>query len=83
MKRTLKGEVVSARMEKTIVVAVDNRKEHPLYRKKYTVTKKFMAQNDISAKMGDFVIIEETNPISKNKTWKATKIISAKQLEVE
>lgn len=83
MKRTLKGKVVSAKMEKTIVVAVSDRKEHPIYRKKYTVTKKFMAQNEIGAKPDDFVIIEETKPISKNKSWKAKKIISEKQLEVE
>jgi small subunit ribosomal protein S17 len=81
MKRKLKGKVVSARMEKTVTVAVDTKKTHPIYRKKYTVTSKFMAQNDINAKEGDFVIIEESAPISKNKRWKAVKIISEKQLE--
>jgi small subunit ribosomal protein S17 len=83
MKRTLKGKVVSASMEKTIVVAVDRRVEHPLYRKKYTQTNKFMAHNDIEAKVGDYVVIEESLPISKRKKWKANKIISEKQLEVE
>lgn len=83
MKRTLKGKVTSAKMEKTIVVAVNSRKEHPIYRKKYTVTKKFMAGNEVGAKVGDYVMIEETAPLSKNKKWQAKKIIAEKQLEVE
>ena len=81
MKRTLKGKVVSARMEKTISVAIDTKITHPIYRKKYTKTQKFMADNTIGAKEGDFVIIEESIPMSKNKKWKAIKIISVKQLE--
>ena len=81
MKRTLKGRVVSARMEKTITVAVDSRKTHPIYRKKYTVTHKFMAENLIGAKEGDFVVIEEAAPMSKKKRWNAAKVISEKQLE--
>jgi small subunit ribosomal protein S17 len=83
MKRTLKGQVTSAKMEKTIVVAVDIRKEHPLYRKKYTSTKKYMAHNEIGAKEGDFVVIEESLPISKNKKWNAKKVISEKKLDLE
>jgi small subunit ribosomal protein S17 len=83
MKRTLKGKVTSAKMEKTIVVAVDIRKEHPLYRKKYTSTKKYMVHNEIEAKEGDYVVIEEMRPMSKNKKWNAKKIISDKKLEVE
>lgn len=83
MKRVLKGRVTSDKMEKTIVVAVDSRKTHPIYRKKFTSTKKFMAGNEIGAKEGDFVVIEETNPISKNKRWNAVKIISEKELEEE
>ena len=81
MKRSLKGKVVSAKMEKTITVAVDTKKTHPIYRKKYTQTQKFMAHNEIGAKEGDFVVIEESSPISKNKKWKAVKVISEKQLE--
>jgi small subunit ribosomal protein S17 len=81
MKRNLKGKVTSAKMEKTIVVSVDTKKTHPIYRKKYTVTAKFMAHNEIGAKEGDFVIIEEAAPMSKNKRWNAVKVISEKQLE--
>ena len=80
MKRRLRGKVVSDRMEKTIIVSVDSRKTHPLYRKKYLSTKKFMASNEIGAKKGDFVIIEETSPTSKMKRWKADKVISEKEV---
>jgi len=83
MKRTLRGKVSSDKMEKTIVVSVDTKKTHPIYRKKYRHTAKFMAQNNIGAKMGDFVIIEEISPISKNKRWNAVKVITEKELEVE
>lgn len=83
MKRTFRGKVTSDKMEKTIIVSVDTKKTHPIYRKKYRNTTKFMAQNEIGAKIGDYVIIEETAPISKNKKYKAIKIISEKELEVE
>lgn len=83
MKRTVRGKVISDKMQKTVVVAVETKKTHPIYRKKYTSTQKFMAQNDISAKIGDFVVLEETNPISKRKRWSATKVITEKQLEEE
>lgn len=83
MKRTLRGKVSSDKMDKTIVVSVDTKKNHPIYRKKYRNTAKFMAQNNIGAKEGDFVIIEETSPISKNKRWNAVKVITEKELEAE
>lgn len=83
MKRTLRGKVTSDKMEKTIVVSVETKKTHPIYRKKYLSHNKFMAQNDINAKEGDYVIIEESNPISKNKKWNAVKVITEKQLEEE
>lgn len=83
MKRKLRGKVVSDRMGKTVVVSVDTRKTHPLYRKKYLSTKKFMAANEVGAKKGDFVIIEEANPISKMKRWKAICVISEKEVETQ
>lgn len=83
MKRKLKGKVTSDAMEKTIVVSVDTKKTHPIYRKKYTETQKFMAENEIGAKKGDYVILEETIPLSKNKRWKAIKLITERELEVE
>jgi small subunit ribosomal protein S17 len=83
MKRKFKGKVTSAKMEKTILVSVETKKEHPIYRKKYRFTSKFMAGNEIGAKEGDYVIIEESSPISKNKKWNAVKVITEKELEVE
>lgn len=79
MKRTFKGKVISNRMQKSVTVSVDEKKEHPLYRKKFVYTKKFMADNQIGAEKGDFVVIEEVAPISKSKKWKVTKKITEKE----
>lgn len=79
MKRRLKGKVTSARMENTIVISVETKKTHPIYRKKYISHQKFMAENSVSAKEGDFVVIEESQPLSKNKKWNAIKIVSEKE----
>lgn len=72
MKRRLKGKIVSNKMEKTIVVAVERVREHPLYKKKYKATSKFKVhvENAKDLVIGDIVMIEETNPISKEKRWK-------------
>ncbi len=68
--RTIKGTVVSNKMEKTIVVAVDTYKSHPLYKKKYKTTKKFYAHDEKGiAKEGDVVTISEIRPLSKTKRW--------------
>ena len=70
-KRILQGEVVSDAMQKTVVVAVENIKEHPIYRKRYTVTKRYKAHDENKEyKVGDKVIIEEMRPLSKDKRWK-------------
>jgi small subunit ribosomal protein S17 len=69
--RVKKGTVVSAKMDKTVVVAVDTYIEHPLYKKMYKKTKKFYAHDaDNSFKEGDVVSITESAPISKKKRWK-------------
>ncbi|MBI5913676.1 30S ribosomal protein S17 [Candidatus Azambacteria bacterium] len=69
-KRTLQGEVVSDAMQKTVVVSVTSIKEHPIYRKRYTVTKRYKAHDEKKEyKVGDKVVIEETRPISKDKKW--------------
>ncbi len=75
-RRTLKGRVVSDKMDKTIVVAVDNKKRHPLYEKIVTRTKKYLAHDrEGAAGVGDFVMIEETRPLSKRKCWRLIKIL--------
>ena len=68
--RQLVGKVVSAKMQKTVVVAVDKLKLHEKYRKQYKVTKKYKAHDEKGEyKAGDRVIIQETKPMSKEKRW--------------
>lgn len=82
MKRTLRGKVVSDKMDKTIVVLVERVKEHPLYKKKYAVTSKFKAHDEAGkAKMNDIVEIEESRPLSATKRWSLKKVLTAKDLE--
>lgn len=70
-KRRLIGVVVSQKMLKTRVVAVERFKKHPKYQKYYKVTKKFKAHDEKDEfKVGDKVIIEETRPLSKEKRWR-------------
>lgn len=82
MKRTLRGKVVSDKMEKTIVVLVERTKEHPIYKKKYTVSTKFKAHDESGkAKIDDMVEIEESKPLSATKRWSLKKVLTAKDLE--
>ena len=74
--KTKTGRVVSNKMEKTIVVAVENLVEHPLYKKRMRLTHKFKAHDERNeANIGDVVRIGETRPISKEKTWRLLEII--------
>lgn len=76
MARTIIGVVSSAKGDKTIVVTVQTRKTHPLYRKQYTVSTKFMAHDEKNeAQVGDKVSIVETRPISARKHFKLTRIV--------
>jgi small subunit ribosomal protein S17 len=69
--RKLKGVVVSDKMQKTVVVAVERLKLHPKYKKYFKVTKKLKAHDEKGEyHVGDKVIIEETRPLSKDKRWK-------------
>jgi len=76
-RRTTKvGRVVSDKMDKTVVVAVDYLKPHPLYRKIIRRTKKFHAHDEENAcKVGDVVRIEETRPLSRTKRWRVVEIV--------
>ena len=70
------GRVVSDKMDKTIVVAVDSVRRHPLYHKRMTRTSKFLAHDENnSCKPGDVVRIEETRPLSKRKRWIVREIV--------
>lgn len=68
MAKTIQGVVSSNKGDKTIVVTVVSRKTHPIYKKQYAVTKKFMAHDEKNeAHEGDKVVIEETRPLSARK----------------
>lgn len=74
--KTKTGAVVSDKMEKTIVVAVQNVVQHPLYKKRMRQTRKFQAHDENNeAHIGDVVRIAETRPISKHKAWRLQEII--------
>jgi small subunit ribosomal protein S17 len=76
MAKTITGVVSSKKTDKTIVVTEHVRLTHPLYRKQYTVTKKFMAHDENNeAQEGDKVVISETRPISARKHFKLDKIV--------
>ena len=69
-KQHKSGKVVSAQMISTVVVSVDSFVSHPLYHKKIRRTRRFLAHNpNEQAKLGDWVTIEETRPLSKLKRW--------------
>lgn len=70
------GKVVSDKMEKTIVVAVENLTRHPLYGKIIRRTKKYKAHDEENAcRVGDEVKIMETRPLSKEKRWRVVEIV--------
>ena len=76
MAKTIIGTVSSSKSDKTIVVTVRERKTHPLYRKQYTVSKKFMAHDEKNeAQIGDKVTIQETRPISRRKSHTLLNVI--------
>lgn len=68
--RTLQGRVVSDKMDKSIVVAIERRVKHPIYGKYIKRTTKIHAHDESNTcRQGDLVTIKETAPISKNKSW--------------
>jgi small subunit ribosomal protein S17 len=70
------GNVISTKMQKTIVVEVEMRKEHPKYKRVIKLTKKFYAHDEEnSARVGDVVRIRETRPLSKLKRWRLKEVI--------
>ena len=80
-RKVREGLVVSDRMAKTVVVAVETRKIHPLYKKAVRVTKKYKAHDENNAcKIGDKVKISETRPLSKEKHWRVMEIISKREM---
>jgi small subunit ribosomal protein S17 len=76
MSKSIIGTVSSDKVNKTIVVTVQTRKTHPLYRKQYTMSKKFMAHDEQNeAKLGDKVEIVETRPLSARKRYILKRVV--------
>ncbi|MCY7377965.1 MAG: 30S ribosomal protein S17 [Gemmatimonadaceae bacterium] len=75
-RKSRTGLVVSDKMEKTVVVAIERRVPHPVYGKMVTRTKRLKAHDEEnSAKVGDTVRIVETRPLSKDKRWRLVEIL--------
>ena len=74
------GIVSSDKMTKTVVVRVDRLVKHPVYRKYVKKRKKFMAHDEMGAKIGDKVKIQETRPMSARKRWRVVEIIQKAEL---
>jgi small subunit ribosomal protein S17 len=77
VKSQLTGTVVSDKMEKTVVVAVERQVRHPVYGKSQRKTSTFMAHNENNdAKVGDTVTIAESRPLSRRKRWIVTRVVA-------
>ena len=75
-RKSRTGLVVSDKMDKTVVVAIERRVPHPIYGKMITRTKRLKAHDEEnSAKVGDTVRIVETRPLSKDKRWRVVEIV--------
>ena len=80
LRKTRTGKVVSNKMQKTIVVAVEDHVKHPLYNKIVKKTVKFKAHDEQNAcNVGDRVLIMETRPLSKDKRWRLVEIVEKAQ----
>ena len=76
MRKTRVGRVVSDKMQKTVVVAIERRVAHPVYGKMVSHTRNIKAHDeDNSAKAGDLIRIAETRPLSKDKRWRLVEIV--------
>ena len=75
------GIVISNKMEKTIVIKVENRYPHPIYAKTLIKTKKYLVHDENSeCNIGDRVLVQECRPLSKRKRWKLVKILAKASL---
>lgn len=77
LRKTRMGRVVSNKMDKTIVVAVETQVAHPLYKKRVKQTTKFKAHDaNNECRIGDVVRVMETRPLSKDKRWRLVEIVT-------
>ena len=76
LRKTRTGKVISDKMDKTVVVAVEDHVKHPLYKKIVKKTYKLKAHDETNdAKVGDTVKVMETRPLSKDKRWRLVEIV--------
>ena len=76
LRKTRQGVVVSASGDKTCVIKIEERKQHPIYKKMMTTSKKLHAHDEKKeAEVGDTVLVMETRPMSKLKHWRLLKIV--------
>lgn len=74
-RKVRQGIVTSNKMQRTVVVKIERRTQHPLYGKVVLRTNKLKAHDEIGCDVGDVVEIMETKPLSKDKCWRVTRII--------
>ena len=77
-RKVYQGRVVSDKMDKTITVVVETKRNHPVYGKRINYSKKYKAHDENNvAKVGDVVSIKESRPISKTKSWTLVEVVEA------
>lgn len=75
------GIVISDKMEKTIVIKIENRYPHPIYSKTMVKTKKYLVHDEKNeCNIGDQILIQESRPLSRKKRWVLSKILSKSSL---
>lgn len=74
-KRTITGRVVSSKTPKTVVVLIESERMHPLYKKSFKRSKRYLVHDEVGANLGDLVKITQIRPISKNKHFQVQEII--------
>jgi len=84
VKKKLTGIIVSDKSQKTVVVKVERIKEHPKYKRRYRVSKKYKAHYESGGyKVGDKIVIEECKPISKDKKWQVVEKLASSEEIIE
>ena len=79
-RKTMTGVVVSNKMDKTIVVRIERRFSHPVFKKVVKTTKKYKVHDEKNECLeGDFICIQETRPLSKQKRWRLLDVITRKK----
>lgn len=76
------GRVVSAKLKNTVTVLVERVAMHPLYKKTYIQSKRYLVDDSIGVRVGDIVDIQKCRPVSKNKHWKVTKVLGKSLTEI-